>query len=384
MTDSKIGIPVGSPANSANKNNTQAVEVKSATEKTQAEVEANAKAEEEAELDAPYTAIKKVVISSVRNYSAYRKINMQALGKPKATIGSSVKSVRILMSDKGELAAYYPELIGMSANHPDFVTRVKGYLNNIFFDVNDGDKELNVSFHYNHKRDYLKIQAEEDKILSEYDKVDRSNEAELYKAAVKRDEAITRLEQTKYQYGMPENVAEYIIYRHCLNYPDVAKDEAFINSNSNLRFYIKDIAKEENRKVKLINERRKAIERLVELQASPSKTSAVYIQYCRATGLNISDGLAKTSLEQIDDLMKFASDEPKKFNAIVTDRNLLDKAFIETLITRGELVRSEYNQQINTPDGQFIGANINDAIAYFKNPDNAGLKTKLENKLKLI
>ena len=42
------------------------------------------------------------------------------------TIGSSVKSVRILMSDKGELAAYYPEIIGVAANHPDFVTRVKG------------------------------------------------------------------------------------------------------------------------------------------------------------------------------------------------------------------------------------------------------------------
>ena len=123
---------------------------------------------------------------------------------------------------------------------------------------------------------------------------------------------------------------------------------------------------------------------LVELQSSPSKVSATYIQYCRTNGLNISDGLNKTTLEQVDDLMKFATDDPKKFNSIVTDKNLLDKAFIETLITRGELVRSEYNQQINTPDGQFVGANINDAIAFFKNPDNNGLKNKLENKLKLF
>ena len=378
MTDLKMAIPVGSPSNS---NNNQAAKP---ANKTQAQVEAEEKAAQEAELEAPYYASKKVVISSVRNYSAYRRINMQALGKPKATIGSSVKSVRILMSDKGELAAYYPELIGMSANHPDFITRVKGYLNNIFFNVDDGDKVLNCSFNYNHKKDYLAIQAQEDKILAEYDKVDRSNEAELYKAACKRDEALTHLEQTKYRYGTPENIAEYIIYRHCLNYPDVAKDEAFINSNANLRFYIKDVAKEENRKTKLIIERKKAIERLVERQSSPSKTNAVYIQYCRVSGLNISDGLAKSNLEQVNDLMMFATNDSKKFNSIVTDKNLLDKAFIETLITRGELVRSDYNQQINTPDGQFIGANMNDAIAYFKNPDNAGLKTKLENKLKLM
>ncbi|MGZ7897726.1 hypothetical protein, partial [Haemophilus sp. SZY H54] len=160
--------------------------------------------------------------------------------------------------------------------------------------------------------------------------------------------------------------------------------EAFINSNATLRFFIKDVAKEENRKVKLIVERKKAIERLVELQSSPSKVSAAYIQYCRTNGLNISDGLNKTALEQVDDLMKFATEDPKKFNSIVTDKNLLDKAFIEILITRGELVRSEYNQQINTPDGLFVGANINDAIAFFKNPDNNGLKNKLENKLKLF
>lgn len=380
MTETKIGIPVGSPINSNKNNQAGATPVN----KTQAQMEAENKAKEEAELDAPYYASKKVVISSVRNYSAYRRINMQALGKPKAVIGSSVKSVRILMSDKGEVAAYYPELIGLSANHPDFITRVKSYLNNIFFNVDDGDKVLNCSFNYRHKKDYLTIQAEEDKILAEYDKVDRSNEAELYKAACRRDEALTHLEQKKYQYGTPENIAEYIIYRHCLNYPDVAKDESFINSNPNLRFYIKDVAKEENRKTKLIIERKKALERLVELQSSPSKVTAVYIQYCRISGLNISDGLAKTNLEQVNDLMMFATNEPKKFNSIVTDKNLLDKAFIETLITRGELVRSDYNQQINTPDGQFIGANMNDAIAYFKNPDNAGLKTKLENKLKLM
>ena len=244
MTDIKIEIPKGSPANSGN-DNTPAEGVNPSADQTQAELEAKEKAALEAELDAPYFEKKIVVISSVRNYSSYRRINMQALGKPKATIGSSVKSVRILMSNKGELAAYYPEIIGVAANHPDFVTRVKSYLNNIFFDVNDGDNELNISFHYNHKRDYLAIKAEEDKILSTFEKVDRSNEAELYKAAVKRDEAITRLEQTKYQYGMPDNVEEYIIWRHCLNYPDVAKDEAFINSNSNLRFFIKDVAKED-------------------------------------------------------------------------------------------------------------------------------------------
>ena len=55
---------------------------------------------------------------------------------------------------------------------------------------------------------------------------------------------------------------------------------------------------------------------------------------------------------------------------------------IENLILRGELVRTDYNQQITKADGTFIGANINDAIAWFENPANKGERTIFENKLK--
>lgn len=380
------GNPVQTPANSGTDNNHTGDNPNGEVprNKTVAEEEAAKKAFFEAELNAPYYDKKEVVLSSVRNYSAYRQMNRAALGKPNTVIGSSVRSVRILLSSKGEVNKYYPELIGLSSNHPDFIMRVKQYLNNIFFDVKDGDAILNCSFRYDHKRDYLKIKAEEDKILAKYETVNRGNEAELYKAACVRDEELTRLEQTKYQYGTPDNIAEYIIYRHCLNYPDVAKDEAFVNSNNNLRFYIKDKNKEENRKQKLIKERQIALKRFVELQANPTKFNAVYIAYCRANSINMSDALTKSNLEQIDELTSFVQDNPKKFNSIVSDKNIMEKAFIEMLILRGELVRSDYNQQINTPDGQFIGANMNDAIAFFNNPNNAGLKIKLESKLKLI
>ena len=35
-------------------------------------------------------------------------------------------------------------------------------------------------------------------------------------------------------------------------------------------------------------------------------------------------------------------------------------------------------------DGTFIGSNMNEAVAYFNNPNNASIKTAYENKLKLI
>lgn len=354
------------------------------TGKTVAQEEAENQAALEAELEAEYIDKREIIIASVLNYSAYRRINMAALGKPRNTIGSSVNSVRKLMANKGEVEHYFPELVGVASNNPEFITRVKNYLNNIFFDVRDTERTIDVSFRYKHKKDCLAIHKAEEKIWETYNAVDRSNTAKLYEAAVIRDNDLFMLESKKYQYGDPLNLEQYILYRHCLNYPDVAKDEAFINSNANLRFYIKDKNKEEVRKNKLIKEQQAALRHLVELQASPAKTNAVYVEYCIYSGISLSDSLSKTSLVQSKELMDFATTNPRKFNEFVNDKNLLDKAFIETLITRGELVRSDFNQQISTPDGEFIGANINEAISYFKNPNNAGLKTKLENKLKLI
>lgn len=354
------------------------------TNKTVAQEEAEKQAALEAELEAEYIDKRQIIIASVLNYSAYRRINMATLGKPRNTIGSSVNSVRKLMSNKGEVEHYFPELVGVASNNPEFITRVKNYLNNIFFDVRDTERTIDVSFRYRHKKDYLEIHKAEEKVWETYNAVDRSNTAKLYEAAVIRDNDLFMIESKKYQYGDPLNLEQYILYRHCLNYPDVAKDEAFINSNANLRFYIKDKNKEEVRKNKLIKEQQAALRHLVELQASPVKTNAVYVEYCIYSGISLSDGLSKTALIQSKELMDFATTNPRKFNEFVNDKNLLDKAFIETLITRGELVRSDFNQQISTPDGEFIGANINEAISYFKNPNNAGLKTKLENKLKLI
>ena len=80
--------------------------------------------------------------------------------------------------------------------------------------------------------------------------------------------------------------------------------------------------------------------------------------------------------------MDYVNTNPDKFNKLYNDKHIILKATIENLILRGELVRTDYNQQITKADGTFIGANINDAIAWFENPANKGERTIFENKLK--
>ena len=82
--------------------------------------------------------------------------------------------------------------------------------------------------------------------------------------------------------------------------------------------------------------------------------------------------------------MDYVNSYPDKFNKLFADKNIVTRAFIETLIVRGELVRSDFNQQISTADGTLIGSNMNGAVAFFNNPDNKDMKDLYENKLKMF
>lgn len=344
----------------------------------------NANAVDNDELDKEYVDKRTVTISLVHNYSNYRKVNMKVLGQRKETIGSSVRSCQILSSNADEVNAYFPALIGKSPNNPEFITGVKAWLSNIQFVVNENNVTLNTTFIYNHKSDYLKIKDAEDKINAEYDKVDRANTSAIVEALKRKIDALNTLESSKHKYGHPENLEEYLIYRHCLLYRDVAKDIALINSDANIRFYIKDEAKEAEKQKKLVEQKTRAMRNFVELNGSDSKFNAVFIQMCVVRKLNINESLLKSRSEKTNMMINFVNDNPDKFNKLVNDKNIALKAFIETLISRGELVRSEFNQQISTAEGVFIGSNINEAIAWFENPDNKELRTAYENKLKFI
>lgn len=336
------------------------------------------------DLTKEYVDKRTIVISLVHNYSNYRKVNMKVLGQRKETIGSSITSCRVLSSNAGEVNAYFPALVGLSPNHADFTSRVKAWLSNIQFVVNENDVPLDISFVYNTKKDYLDFKKKEDAIDEEYAKVDRTNLSAIKEGIKRRVDALNTLESEKYKIGHPVNLEQYIIYRHCLLYRDVAKDTAIVNSDPSIRFYIKDEAKEAEKQKKLTEYRMQAMRNFIELNASPTKRNAVYITIVASRNENVSEALIKTDSEKTSYLMDYVNAHPDKFNKLFADKNITTRAFIETLIVRGELVRSEFNQQISTADGTLIGSNMNGAVAFFNNPDNKDMKELYENKLKMF
>ena len=341
-------------------------------------------AAKEAELNSPYTDKRSVTIAPVQQFSAYRRVNIKSMPPRRNIIGSSISSTRILSSNKDEVEKYFPQIIGMSPNNPEFVTRVKAYLSNISFNVQDAGSTLNISFTYDKKKDYLTIKEKEDKINAKREAVARNNTAAIKEAVKIWTQEINDLETEKAKYGHPDNIEEYLLYRHCLLYRDIAKDISLINSDSSLRFYIKDENKEAERAKRLIDERRKAMRNFLALEASDKKRNAVFIQMTVNNGGNIAEAMLKTTDQQISALMTYLNDSPDKFNDLFDDKNVEMKSFIETLIARGELIRPEYNQQISTADGTFIGSNMNEAVAYFNNPTNKPVLEAMQNKYKLF
>ena len=342
------------------------------------------RAAKEAELNSPYTDKRTVTIAPVQQFSAYRRANIKSMPPRRNIIGSSISSTRILSSNKDEVEKYFPQIIGISPNNPEFVTRVKAYLSNISFNVQDAGSTLNISFTYDKKKDYLTIKEKEEKINAKRESVARNNRAAIKEAVKVWTQEINDLESEKAKYGHPDNIEEYLLYRHCLLYRDVAKDISLINSDSSLRFYIRDENKEAERAKRLVDERRKAMRNFLALESSDKKRNAVFIQMTVNNGGNIAEAMMKTPDQQVSALMTYLNDNPDKFNDLFEDKNVEMKSFIEALIARGELIRPEYNQQISTADGTFIGSNMNEAVAYFNNPTNKPVLEAMQNKYKLF
>lgn len=335
-------------------------------------------------LDEEYTDYKSVTVSLVKNYSLYRKANDKALPKRKDYIGSSVTSSRILSSNKEEVEAYFPSLIGLSANDNNFVLRVKQYLNNIRVSVDELGRKFDISFHYYKKKDYYRIKAEEDKIEEIYQRTNRQDISAIKRAIQDKITKLNALEGTKHRYGYPINIDDYLMYRHCLLYKDIAKDMALINGDPNIRFYFKDDKKEGEKLKKYRIEVNKAKANYVSCLADDVLFDAIYIQYCVLNNLPIISSLAEDRIDREIKLDKFSTDEPVKFNKIFGNKDIKLIATIEKLIAHGELVRSEYNQNISSNSGEFIGSNMTEAVTWFKRPENNSLVNNYYNTLKNI
>lgn len=323
------------------------------------------------------------LISDLAIKSVYRQVNAVSIPDRNDTIGSSVLSGRRLMSSVNEINKYMPAILGISPSHPDFITRVSKWFGNISLKIPTGGYELNCNFDWDTKEDYLKYKIEEEKIEAIYDEADKTTPKLLKEAIRKRVDSLTSLEATRALHGMPQNVEHYFTYRHCLLYPHVAKDTAVIHFDQSVRFYIKDEQKDLYRVKKRQQAANIAKRNYLDILDDSKKFRNVFVCYCASTGNNILVSLGLEDEVKQNMLDTYSMQEPEKFNKLFNNRNIGLQALIEEAVAKGELLRSDINQNIITPEGNFIGGNMKEAISYLLNPQNEDFKKLLETKIKL-
>lgn len=336
-------------------------------------------------MEAAYTDKRSIHISLINSYSLFRKKNDKYMDERNEYIGSCIRSSRTLSANKEEVAAYFPNLIGLSVNDERFIMRVKEYLNNIKVRVDKLGKTLDITFHYYHYSDYLKFKDREEAIEEAFVRAPKQNNLELEKAIENKVVQLNALESEKHRYGYPEKIEDYLLYRHCLLYKDVAKDMGVVNSaNKQYRFYFKDNQKEAELLRKKRLEINNAKRNYVTLIGDKNKFNDIYVQYCVLNNLPIVASLAEDEITKENQLDRFSTEEPVKFNKLFNDKDVEIKSLIEKLIAYGILVRPPYSQNILTPEGDYIGANIKEVVMWFKNPDNKNAVNGFTNKLKFV
>lgn len=339
-------------------------------------------ASEKEDLTMPYTHKNSITIVPVGTVSYYRKANRKVLSDKIDYLGSSIVSSQVLTSNKEEMEAYMPSLVGISPSHDDFVYRVKSFFNNIRIPIESIGKTFDISFRFNTKKDYYAYIEARNRIDAVFNSVDKSNIKLLKEALAAKIDAINNLESIQHKYGSPVNVADYLMYRHCILYPDVAKDNSIIATDRGIRFYIKD----SNREAAKLRSHRNSINRakgyFVQCTADKTIFDNVYIQYCVYKNKPVAMVSSIDLTTREDELDRFSTEEPEKFNAIFEDKDLATKSMIEMLIARGELIRLPHSQNITTVENELIGQNIKEAIVWFNDLNNRARVEAFRGKLR--
>lgn len=237
---------------------------------------------------------KKVNIKVVDNSSAYTIINRKRhnalMRSGSYVIGSSINASKTLTLEETE--AYMPYIVNIKADSPSFSSAVNTYWSSINVPIpsNEIGKELEIGFRYKDEE------------------------------TAKKGEAAT--EQTKYKFGTPINIEDYVLYRYCLVYGRVANTFDDRYKSNNILFYIEDKElqlRQKKEQQKLEND---ALANYLELLKDKQKTK--YVAFMLGIPVEISDIYSLQTL-----IKEEMFNSPSKFMSIVSDKLLTEKCVIK-------------------------------------------------------
>lgn len=284
----------------------------------------------------------------------------QNVEEAKSKIGSSFKGGSVLRGlTFEEEVRFLQGTLGINKESQNWEKATKDYWSNITKYIPSGDGlKLEIGFRYVKKADY---------------------EADL--AAPEVDGAIVNPK------GTPINLDDYILWRYCLLYSEVARNVEDVGKSPKIRFYIFSKDKEVKDKTAKLKVKKEA-EKLYNQRIGERE----WVHHMLTT--LVADDKRNDKKYQLRDLRNVSEDEkdialdeyltlnPTKFLEVGEDRHLETKAFIEQAILNGKLHRIPNTSAI-VHDGVTIGNTMEQAVAFFNNTDNVEWVRTIKAQVKL-
>lgn len=169
----------------------------------------------------------------------------------------------------------------------------------------------------------------------------------------------------------PIQPADYVLYKYCLSYSQVATTYDEIGSSPKIRFYLWEETQEKSLKLKSKARADEAILLRMSLEKNIEQMNSVIV---------LSGNTLPRSIEDRQLLLVELSKDTERFLALGKDKKLLEKAFVERLIKIGALGRPLHSTLV-TYDGAVIGKNLEEAAVWLGLPTNSDVYLSLKAKL---
>lgn len=311
---------------------------------------------------------RKVKIYRKPSVSGFDKVNRVQIAlsyDTKSKIGASISATNAMLKNGDELKMLMPSMLGLSANSPTWDDKVNLYWNSLAKQVPETTGlELEVGFRYtlddNSREVYLKklTSCKDDSALAEYGEKQK--------------------EEDKWKFGTPINVEQYLLWRYCLVYGDVANDVADIDKSPKIRFYIFDDTlrkKAEEERFKLETQ---ANMKFYEILVDKDKINNILSVF----GHNVLG--FKNEVHKQSTLKKIVEAQPLKFLAVESDKQLQMKSFIERCIINNLLKRYANTTAVVDVDSlDTIGTTLDAAIVYLNDAKHKDVLSRLQTQLML-
>ncbi len=333
--------------------------------------------------------------------NSYAYANRTVLVEPPRKIGSSITSVNKITSNTEEQSVLMSDVLSVSPTSPDWNKVLKSYWNSISQEVPKSGKKLEIGFMYDidsfAKKKYIdiinrNIYSEKGKLVNDKDLNDyidnkitaaihvfnksviianklsneKAKDSALTDAYFKKYAIIIAAESERYKVGTPINAFEYMLYRYCLVYRDVANEFSLKDKSNNIRFYLhSDIDIKKYKELKLQNERDRMNLYLKMIKSVSSVENTLY-------AMGFGNEIPSEDIDKFTMLDEKSKSDTSKFINIANNSHLETLGLIEKYIKYGIINRFEGSQII--VDGNdptiIIGNNLDEVLSWFNNKSN--------------